>query len=168
MSWKALFAVGIAGVVGLAACSSSQRSTRGDSGSYTQAEPRQEDVGAEREAIIGQADAWQPGIIRSIEEETLVLEPYQRTAGEARIQLEENVPVFEERERVSTEALTPGTDVRVFYRHDASGLPEVVAVEILSEDEAREVRGLFEGQPQMEEEDPSIPYEEDPENYPME
>lgn len=163
MSWKSLFVLGVAGLV---ACSSSKHASRDDSdssdhGRYSQADKRQEDVGAQRERVIGQADAWQPGIVRGLEDEILILEPYQQAAGEARIQIEEDIPVFEDDARVSTDVLTPGTDVRVFYRHDATGTPQVVAVEILSDEEVREIRSLFEGQPNQQQDEDSSPNEDD-------
>lgn len=142
-NWKALTIACIA-TFGVA-CSSSQK-VQDDRGPMAQNGQMQQDDVAEREAIIGQADAWQPGIVRDMSDETLILEPYQRAAGEARIQIDPETPVFQEEGRVSTRALQPGTDVRVFYRHDATGAPQVVAVEILSPEEANEVRGLFEGQ----------------------
>lgn len=143
MGWRTLFVACIAGFA--LACSSSQK-VEDERGPMTQNGQMQEDDAAEREAIIGQADAWQPGIVRDVQDEMLILEPYQRAAGEARVQLDPETPVFQEEGRVSTRALQPGTDVRVFYRHDATGVPQVVAVEILSPEEASEVRGLFEGQ----------------------
>lgn len=119
---------------------------------------------ADRDSVISRADAWQPGVVREMERDYLVFEPFQPMVPEQRVRLEEGTPVYMSQERVETQALQPGTDVRVFFRHDPAGEPEVVAVEILTPEEAREVRALFEqtppGHPEIEpspETDESMP-----------
>lgn len=100
-----------------------------------------------REQVIAQAEGAQPGVVQEVEGNTLILDPYQRAAGEARLEMSRDVPVYQADSVISTRALMPGVDVRVFYRTGGEGQREVVAVEILDPEEAATVRRSVEDLP---------------------
>jgi hypothetical protein len=108
---------------------------------------------AERETVVApeylqRADGSQPGKVREVAGGFLVLDPYQRAAGDARLQLSPSVPVFQGEGRLGTQALRPGTDVRVFYKQGTREQPsQVVAVEILDPQNAQEIRREIEEAP---------------------
>jgi hypothetical protein len=65
----------------------------------------------------------------------LTYDPYERRAGDTRLRFDRHVPIFADGERVGPEALTYGTDVKVYFEGN-----RVVAIELPSRREARELR----------------------------
>lgn len=116
-------------------------------------EQARNDDRAQRDTMVApeyleRADGSQPGVVKEVAEGFLILDPYQTTAGDARLQLSPTAPVFQGEGRVGTDALRSGVDVRVFYRAGSGDRkPEVVAVEILDPATAREIRTEIEDAP---------------------
>jgi hypothetical protein len=82
----------------------------------------------------------QSGRIASVSGDELVLDPYARSAGDARLSMSSDVQVMRGGERLGREALREGADVRVFYEERSGDAPKVVGVELLSDDEADRLR----------------------------
>jgi hypothetical protein len=92
-------------------------------------------IARQKDAIMSQADGAQPGRVRDFSGNTLTLDSQSTTAGGGgtmTMRLDNNIPVFQGAQRVSTDALVPGADVRVFYKNPANGsYPKALAVEVL-------------------------------------
>jgi hypothetical protein len=90
--------------------------------------------------ILASASGSQPGKITKVDSGKLYLDPYQKAAGEAELQFDPNAPVFQGNGRVASNALMPGSDVRVYYRNEPNNQrPKVIAVEILDKDQAKQL-----------------------------
>lgn len=92
-----------------------------------------------KEALMKDASGSQPGRIISAESGKLVLDPYQRAAGDATLQLTPDAVVFQANNKADTTALRPGTDVRVYYKSEGAAKPKVIAVELLDKNEAQKL-----------------------------
>lgn len=99
-------------------------------------------VAREMDRVMIEADGNRPGQIVSVTEGQVVLDPFEPFAPEQRLELSDEVPVFQGGAKVSSRALSPGVDVRVFYKASRGGLNggEAVAIEILDADEADAIR----------------------------
>lgn len=109
-------------------------------GDEAKEERASDDAAKQKREAIAKADGFQNGRVSEKSGERLVLDPYQEQAGEARLRLPEDAPVFRGDEKVSRDELKSGADVRVFFDEEGSQQPKVVAVELLDEREARELR----------------------------
>lgn len=109
------------------------------------------DTAKQKRETIAKADSFQNGRVTEASGDQLVLDPYQKQAGKARLRLPGDVPVYSGDEKVSRDKLKPGTDVRVFYDVEGSQEPKVVAVELLDEREASELRNAERNVPEHEE-----------------
>lgn len=90
--------------------------------------------------LILQADGSQPGRLRDLRADVIVVEPYQVEADPSVLGFSNEVPVFRGDEQVSLRSLQPGADVRVFYRMpEGAEQSEVVAVQLLDPQEARAI-----------------------------
>lgn len=86
-------------------------------------------TGAKTEATVPGTDQMATGKLSSISNKELTLQPYAGGMTQ-QFKMGKEVPVFFGDETQSTGSLSPGADVRVFYRGD-----EVVALEVLSGDD---------------------------------
>jgi hypothetical protein len=93
-----------------------------------------------REKAEKKASGNQAGTIVQAQGGTLVLDPYQKAAGEATLSLESNTPVFKGDTQIAVTELKPGADVRVFFKEQGGKAPKVVAVEVLEAQEAKKIR----------------------------
>lgn len=87
-------------------------------------------------AVLSKADGSQPGVIQEFSEGTLTLTSRgQGTRQTPRVQtmmIPPSVPIFSGDARVSTDALVPGADVRVYFKTGMGDEQrEVVGVDIL-------------------------------------
>jgi len=98
---------------------------------------------AHKEAV-SKASGSQPGKVVSLRGGTLEIDPYQIAAGNARLHIAQDAPVFQGNARVSTLALQPGVDVRVYYD---KAQRDVVAVDVLTPDQAENLRKAEENVP---------------------
>jgi hypothetical protein len=105
--------------------------TTGESGSTGTSRNLQD-----KNKVLANADGSQPGIIQDYSEGTLTLT--SRTQGNRqtpRIQtmsLDHNVPIFSGDSRVSTDALVPGADVRVYFKAGmGDDQKQIIGVDIL-------------------------------------
>lgn len=122
--------------VGCASGRSAQRSAQDDPNATG------DPVAREMDRVMLEADGNRPGQIVSVTDEQVVLDPFEPYAPEQRLGLTDEVPVFQGGAKVSSRALSPGVDVRVFYKESGNGLNggEAVAIEILDADEADAIR----------------------------
>jgi hypothetical protein len=94
----------------------------------------------QKDALIKTASGSQPGKVISSDGQTLVIDPYQQAAGNATLHLTPGTVIFQANSKVDTNALRPGTDVRVFYKKESGQKgPNVVAVELLNADDAQKL-----------------------------
>lgn len=125
---------------------------RGQRAAYTElgqaaentAVPLSMSVSPERESYRWQADDWQPGQVRSVHEDLIELEPYLAGVGNKPLFLDGKTAVFRGNQRVTRAEIRPGTDVRAYYRQDASGMLRLVSLEILEPVEVDRMRARFE------------------------
>jgi hypothetical protein len=86
------------------------------------------------------ADGAQVGTIQQLTQDQMVLSPFEPKAGLATLALPEDVQVLRDGQPVEREALAPGEDVRVFYELRGQEQPKAVGVEILSPEEAEQMK----------------------------
>ncbi len=89
---------------------------------------------------FAEADAMQAGQISRVTEDELILKPFEEDAQPAELSLSDEVKVVRNGVEVGKEALSEGEDVRVFYDLKGDEKPEVIGVEILSAEEAEELK----------------------------
>ncbi|MGI5860565.1 MAG: hypothetical protein ACOX6T_00745 [Myxococcales bacterium] len=94
----------------------------------------------ERPEEFARADAMQVGKVSRVTEDVLVLDPYEEEAEEAELSISDDVKVVRNGVEVGMEALSEGADVRVFYELNGDDRPEIIGVEILSSEEAEELK----------------------------
>jgi hypothetical protein len=93
-------------------------------------------------AVAQRATGAQAGTVREVSDELIVLDPYESWAGDARIALEKNTPVFRGDDRLServTDVVRPGLQVNVYYG-EKEGAPVAMGIKILSTEEAERLR----------------------------
>lgn len=93
-----------------------------------------------RDEAQARSTGSQAGTILEAAPGSIALDPYQQAAGVARLQLDPSAPVFQGANRLATDALKPGADVRVFFSTKEGAQPQAVAVELLDPAEAARVR----------------------------
>lgn len=99
--------------------------------------PRPVDRINERPSQMPRADGTVTGRVEKENGKQLVVDPYDRKRADLKLRFDERVPVYEQGRRVSTRRIDKGDDVRVHFALDARQKPVVVAVELLSANEAR-------------------------------
>ena len=87
------------------------------------------------------------GTVLRADRGTLVVSSLERPGVEETFRLPATAPVFDAGLREQADAIHPGTALRAYYRPGrAAGPPEVLAIDVLSPDEARLLRQIAEGQ----------------------
>jgi hypothetical protein len=127
----------------LAACTGTRDEQRMAEGQATTAEAAQaHPIGAPSLDEMTRNAESQAGELTGMSGDELRLRSYPREGGsETRLELSEPaVPVFKDGARVGRDALRQGEDVRIFYESGRGAKPRVIAVEVLTEDEARRLR----------------------------
>ncbi len=100
--------------------------------------PRAEQVEEVREELQEIAQGSQPGRIVEIEEDRMLMDPFEEEAGIAHFHLPPQVPIFGTDRFISRDELEPGTPVNVYFdiREDQDR-PVIVGIEVLTPNEAR-------------------------------
>lgn len=134
-----------------AACTSDRGAQRTDTTQVQTQRGEKESIEQEMQRIVSQADGSQPGRVEEMSDGMLRLDPYQEAAGVAQLRIDENTPVFQGGGKVTTRALQPGVDVRVFFdRSEAGERPRVIAVEVLEGQNARDIEQSIQNAPRSE------------------
>jgi hypothetical protein len=91
----------------------------------------------QKEALLRRATGSQTGEVLLAENGYLLLKPFRPGVGGARekLRLRSDVPVYQAGEQLTVAALLPGTDVRAYYKTRKDGLPDVLAVQVLTPEE---------------------------------
>jgi hypothetical protein len=96
----------------------------------------QDATAQDKNALISSADGSQPGTVQSFSNGTLTLTTHgkKHQSNKARtLTISQDVPVFQGATRVSTDAIVPGADVRVYWRTPSSGNErQIIAVDIMT------------------------------------
>ena len=136
-----------------AACASSNKSSSGGifSGNPSSNSPTwvQESAktGSEAEQKVArEATEAQAGKLVEIRGDSIVLDPYQESAGNAEIAVPKFVPVFRGGQTVGRDQLQPGQDVNVYFDRQG-GKPRALGIKILAPDEANKLQAAVRYQP---------------------
>jgi hypothetical protein len=138
------------------ACSSHKEYTRADTTASTNPSPStsgstgtaaSDTITREKDALISQSDGSQLGTLRDYSGTSLTVDNEAAgPSGSLTMRADNSVPVFQGQQKVSTDALVPGSDVRVFYRTPADGTqPQAVAIEILNPNQDSSLPGSQDG-----------------------
>jgi hypothetical protein len=121
-----------------AACAST--SSQGDHAYAQHTSTTTEPTGHDKMWISTHSDGSEAGRITGVQGQNLWIAPYTGAAAQSlAFKVDRRFPVFAGAQP-STQALTAGQDVRVYYRGRGNDKPEVVGVELLSPDDVRELQ----------------------------
>jgi len=93
-------------------------------------------VHQQKSELISSADGSQPATVKSYANGALTISAHPGAKGSAHtstMEVGDSTPIFEGDTRVGTDSLTPGTDVRVYYKNPVAGTErEVIGIDVIT------------------------------------